>query len=246
MIAHLWSQGENVQKLACLSYWFPVIRDLGLPVPRTQIVRTDVKLIELVDGRQPKGLGEFIIALAQEAEVIGLPLFLRTGQTSGKHDWRNTCRVEKISDLLQHVVNLVEFSEMVDLRGLDTDVWALREFLHTEAAFIAFNGMPITTERRYFVENDTLVCHHPYWPVEAIEGETDVPDWRARLQQINQEGVEVEELGRMARLAGSALHGKWSVDFLFTTDRGWVLTDMAPAQQSWHWPDCPEAEEMSS
>ncbi len=34
------------------------------------------------------------------------------------------------------------------------------------------------------------------------------------------------------------LEGDWSIDWLWTTDRGWVLTDMAVAEQSFHWLDC--------
>ncbi len=40
----------------------------------------------------------------------------------------------------------------------------------------------------------------------------------------------------------AALHlpGYWSIDWLWTTDRGWILTDMAEGDRSFKWdPDRP-------
>ena len=46
----------------CLSFWFPQLRDAGLPVPKTIIVKypDGWKLANLLDGENPPDLDEFI------------------------------------------------------------------------------------------------------------------------------------------------------------------------------------------
>ena len=39
----------------CLSYWFPKLLAAGVPVPRTEIVKTDAELIAILDGQLPDG-----------------------------------------------------------------------------------------------------------------------------------------------------------------------------------------------
>jgi hypothetical protein len=56
----------------CLSYWFPKIEAAGLPVPRTEIVTTDVILFGVLMGEQPKGYDGFLVELRQAVERIGL------------------------------------------------------------------------------------------------------------------------------------------------------------------------------
>lgn len=52
------------------------------------------------------------------------------------------------------------------------------------------------------------------------------------------------QLYELASRAGKAVGGAWSVDILETT-RGypnrWYVTDMAVAEDSWHWPECPNS-----
>jgi hypothetical protein len=233
-----------LQAASCLSQWYPKIAN-KVPTPRTIIVRAGGYLGALLDGREPTGYRDFIKRLRKAVEAMRLPVFLRTGQTSAKFDWNNTCHLTNIDDLEKHVYNIVEFSEVVDLRGLDSNVWAVRELLGTEPAFEAFGGrLPITTERRYFVRDGKVVCRHPYWPAEALaEGfpEARCPDWRERLERLNAERPgEVNHLTFDSTKVAMAVPGFWSVDWLWTK-RGWYLTDMARGEISWHWPGCENA-----
>ena len=224
-----------------LAEWYPLLVAAGIPTPATLIVRTELDLTPLLDGEEPEGFSDFLAELAAAAETIGYPLFLRTGYGSGKHEWRDTCFVPAPADLGQHVFALLEWSNLVDLFGLPTGTWVVRELLPTEAAFTAFGGMPITRERRYFVEDGQILGFTPYWPPEAIVAPS-VPDWRERLDAINQmSDGEIAELSALAIRVSAAVPGAWSVDFLWVPDRGWLAIDMAHAEASFCWAEHPNA-----
>lgn len=244
----------------CLSYWFPKLRDAGVPVPRTEIVRTAADLSPVVDGQLPDGWGGFLaeltVAIARLTDNASPtpPVFLRTGQGSGKHDWKHTCGLDLSKDTLpNHVAALVRWSHEVDFLGLPTNVWVVRELLPVEpvATLPRYGGMPLVREYRTFVRGGRVVCIHPYWPVGAIrDGLGDVPgttpDDRQiaalfafnRLYPTGPEQAAAELAERVA--AAFADGGAWSVDLL-ATKRGWFVTDMAEAARSFHWDGCPEA-----
>jgi hypothetical protein len=223
----------------CLGFWFPKIVGI-VPTPRTEIIRTNVELWRLLEGEIPDDYYLFLDRLVEAAiRIDGLfednmgAAFLRTGHTSGKHDWSRCCYLTH--DLDGHVRALVEFSAMAGFFGLPTEVWAVREYLPVEPLFrcTAYGGMPVVPERRYFVDGGELLYSIPYWPEQALlEGNPDDTEWREKLPVVQQEfGPEAEA---MARECGEACGGKWSVDVLLTRD-GYYVTDMAEAEQSWGW-----------
>lgn len=227
----------------CLSYWFPRLQATGVPVPATRWLTTDVELDELVDGKAPHGFNDLVRQLELFAgEVGGYPVFLRTGHGSGKHEWKRTCFVRRRFDIAQHVVALVEWSHVVDMFGLPTSTWAVREMLPTQVGFHAFDGnMPITVERRYFVNEGRVVGHHPYWPPDAIEN-ASTGDFELILDRMSVESAdEVDELTALSEVAAAAFDGSWSIDWLWTVDRGWVCIDMADAWDSFRWSAYPSA-----
>lgn len=232
------------REASCMTVWLPAVEKSGVPYPKTIIVKTEVELLRLCDGTKPEGFDAFLDQVKLAGREVGFPCFLRTGLTSGKHDWKRTCYVESPDDIAARVGAIVEFSACCDLMGLPTNVWAVREFLaDTAAAFIAFNGMPVTKERRYFVKDGKVRCHHPYWPAWCIH-RPSVDGWQQMLAQLNQEDeAEIAELTRMAEAVGGIVGGEWSIDFLWTKSRGWVCIDMAQADASFHWVSCPNCPE---
>lgn len=233
----------------CLSHWFPKLEAAGLPVPRTEIVRMPegarLDAFRIVHGEPPETgkLPFFIEHLRSMADKIGFPCFLRTGHTSGKHRWRDTCFVEVPDRLERHVLMLVEESEMVGMMGLPYDVWAVRELLPTKplATCPNYGGMPVNREFRYFVESEDVQCFHPYWPRAALEqGGLSVDD-AARVAEELERVDRLDLVDSLACRAGEALGGAWSIDLL-ETERGWYITDCALAKDSWHWDGCPVAE----
>ena len=241
----------------CLSYWYPKIKDLpGIKTPRTAIIKCDCvdALMSAMDG--PKhdtpaaGARRQVLfdAIHAEAEKIGYPVFLRTGHTSGKHDWNRTCFLPSREAIPQHVLSIVDYSGCVDIIGLPCDIWVVRELLPTKPAFHAFDGMPICREFRCFGRDGACECAHPYWPEAAIfrprpRSVRDKPlpniGWQAALAEMSTLTF-IEETGLRAATAQvtKALGGYWSVDWLQTASGEWYLTDMAKGEQSFHWPGC--------
>lgn len=229
---------ENLPPSNALSYWFPKLETADVPVPRTKIIKTDVDFWPLLDGESAEGVSEFLAHLKDEVSDFGLPLFLRTGHTSAKHSWKNSCSVNTIEKLGRSVYELIEYSAIA-MPCLPWSEWVLREFLDLDTRFTAFHGdMPINNERRYFIENGEIVCRHPYWPPEAFEvTRTSTLNWREILEEMNSE--EAPELEELTLRVASVFDGAWSVDWARARNGLWYAIDMALARDSYHWRGCP-------
>lgn len=225
-----------------LSFWFPRLEAAGLPVPRTKIIKmpqeAQASIWAIFDGKEDGNPKAFFDEIAAAGAEFGFPCFLRTDQTSGKHNWEETCFLPSADDIPQHVFKIAEFSEMCDFMGLPWHTWAVRELLPTVPFGICprYGKMPICREFRFFVDDGAVRCGHPYWPLSSLEqggAEADI-DF-AELCRMADE----ESLRDLAAAAGRAVGGgSWSIDLLETA-RGWYVTDMAEAHKSFHWPDCP-------
>ena len=179
-----------------LADWFPLVEAAGIPVPRTRIVTTGIELVNLLDGIAVPGWEDFTGEVRDAATEMGFPCFLRTGHGSGKHQWRDTCFLRRPEHVAAQVAMLVDWSYAVDFLGLPTHTWVVRELLPVEAPFTAFKGMPVSKERRYFVNDGVVVGHHPYWPPGAVaEGDPrtvhgsmlEAAEWKAMLAPLNVE-----------------------------------------------------------
>jgi hypothetical protein len=229
-----------------LAYWFPRLAAAGVPVPRTEIVATDLPLIGLCDGQPPEGLDGFLGRLRAAAGRLGYPAFLRTGHGSGKHQWRRTCYLAGPEDIPAHVAALVEWSALVDFLGLPTRTWAVREFLPLEAPFHAFDGMPVAREFRTFFRAGRLLCIHPYWPPDSIRNPSRA-DWRellAAASELSQPSRALDArpaLERIVERVAPRFDGAWSLDLARAVDGTWYAIDMAEMDRSFHWPGCPNA-----
>ena len=231
-----------------MSYWYPRLQLSGVLTPRTEIVRTGVNFWPLFDGQPVEGFGEFVAELAGAAQQVGgFPAFLRTGHTSAKHDWKNSCYVASETELRSHVIAILEYGECTSLMGLPVDVWAVRELIPTICHFLAFHGrMPITQERRYFFADGMVCCRHPYWPDSAFINQwCSTESWRAALRVMNLETKqETGNLAMLTQRVAAHFDGAWSLDWLLGADGRWWAIDMATAETSWHWPGCPVAKKQ--
>lgn len=232
----------------CLSYWFPKLDGAGLPVPKTKIIRhtqdRQSDLMHLCDGKTPERYQELVAAVSDAAKGFGaFPVFLRTGQSSGKHEWKNTCCLQSADGetVARHIANLVNFHGIFDL---DYDVWVVREWLSGPIAFFAeqFDDMPVRREFRCFVDGPEVVCVHPYWPKRAFEGLQNAltKEQEAALNIISDIGPPFHVVTDLASRSGATLEGQWSIDIL-DTDRGWFITDCSIASCSFHWDGCENA-----
>lgn len=234
---------SGIDKTA-LSYWFPKIEAVGLPVPKTRIIAMPPGAQEEVwaalddkPGNPTSFFYPFIEELIRAGNALGWPCFLRTNHTAGKHQWEQTCHVWSASKIASHVIALAAHSEIVSMPGLPWNTWVVRELLSTIPLGICprYGNMPVCREFRFFVDGPRVRCWHPYWPKEAISRGAVEPaiDYEG-LSRMPNEIV----LSRLASDAGAAVGGSWSVDIL-ETKRGWYITDMAEAEKSYHWEGCP-------
>ncbi len=227
----------NMQQDSSMLNWFPKIKDV-LPVPKTEILPLNNdefgELIGLLDGNPI--LPELRTKIANSAAKIGYPLFMRTDQGSAKHDYENSCHLTSEKDLLGHLACLIEWHLM---RDLWPQAIVFRELLQLHAPFKAFDGLPIAKERRYFVDEGKVMCHHPYWPEGAIQPGRSIknlmPGWQKKLAEINQEDEgEISCLTRMAEDFNECVPGFYSVDFALTGIGKWYMIDAARGELSYH------------
>lgn len=235
----------NPNELADMSYWFPILKETEVKVPNTTMIASGITMKEymgMLDDVKPEAWDRFVADMTRAIEEMGGELeavFIRTGQGSGKHEWNRTCYYDGSRSIEAHLYALIEWSFLVDMVGLRCTTWAVREMLPTSAPFTAFTGkMPVTRERRIFIEDGKVVCNHPYWPKDAIR-DPDEDNWEMTLNALNHiEDVTVGYLEEQSEHVSRAFEGAWSLDWL-ETDRGWYAIDMAPAVLSYHWPRCP-------
>lgn len=231
------------ENLSRLTHWFPMI-PADIPTPRTTIIPCDATHIGIgacdygkaADGAALRTIAEKV---RDAGDGYGWPCFLRTDITSYKHGWNTTCflasrELDRIAHQIGEIVVWAECAWAPPSKAV-----VVREMLPTVPMFHAFPGkMPVTRERRYFVENGRVLCHHPYWPPASIEGHTSDPEWGPKLAAMNEETAdELVRLREMSERVSRAIPGAWSVDWLWTA-RGWFLIDMAEARESFHWEGC--------
>jgi hypothetical protein len=237
--------------ITALSYWFPLIEAAGFPVPKTHIVavpkNVQAEIWGAFDGNSDcVNLTAFAAKVGTVGDKLGYPLFLLTDFTSSKHNWERTCHVTKREALAQHIYTLAEDSEMMDMMGLPWNTLVLREMLPTipKAVCPRYRNMPVCREFRFFVENGTVKCWHPYWPEHALQKGGVKTDTEFMVEMGMHGSQELAELSDLAERVSRAVPGAWSVDIL-ETKRGWFVTDMAEAHKSFHWEGCDIAKEFA-
>ena len=227
-------------------YWYPKIKDLDIPQPKTEsykFTKDEYKTLHKTEGI-PTTLYDNCILVA---EKIGFPLFMRTDNSSCKHGWKKTCYVEIKESLKMHLFELLSTSMMQGWMSYNDNGLFFREFIeldygyYGDKKFTAFYGeFPVNRERRYFIRDGKIQCHHPYWYPDAIQNSSiDSPYKDMILEQINSENrTEIEQLSNYALMVAKIFPEYWSVDFAKSIDDTWYLIDMARGEDSFHWLEC--------
>jgi len=224
-------------------YWYPKIKDLNIPQPKTEMYKFNNEEFELIRNEEmPNSLLKNCLEIA---EKIGFPLFMRTDQSSCKHGWKKTCFVESRESLEHHFFELLNTSTMQGWMSYTDNGLVFRGLLDLEIGhkhgipFTAFYGeFPVNKERRYFIKNGKLQCRHPYWYPNAIRNPS-FNDWESTLNVLNKETPdEVLLLTTYAQKVADLFSGYWSVDFAKGIDGKWYLIDMAIGNDSFHWLEC--------
>jgi hypothetical protein len=227
-------------------YWYPKIKDLDIHQPRTEIIPAQVvseeDWISFIDTGKPCFDLERVKRACRE---IGYPVFVRTDQASGKHDWKNTCFIESQDKLVGNLRRIVEFSFMADILGLSIQAIVVRQYIPMVNLFTAFYGdLPINPEIRCFIEAGLVRCWHWYWIKEAIAESKppSVKNWE-RILAMTQRTLRTTDLEEVLVGAKKVADrftddGYWSVDFCKSQAGPWILIDMAEGERSWHDSTC--------
>lgn len=227
-----------------LLYWFPIIKTLDIPMPKTEIIpfENPADVIKVLDGDVSE-LNKIWDKVEEKGDELGYPLFMRTDLTSGKHSWKDTCFIETKKKLKENVYSLIDQHYCCDCGNAGAIV--LREYIPMNTLFTAFWGeMPVNVEFRYFIRDGKILCSHWYWITEAIKGNTKEPDWKRLLRRGKRKSHNI--LNGYAGKVASVLPEFWSVDFCLAKDGRWILIDLAMGNQSWHPRNCHYAKQAGS
>lgn len=212
--------------------WYPKIKDLDIPQPRTEFVLLSKEEYYSTMDAMPNSITEKVDTLIKNK--FKLPVFIRTDQSSAKHYWRNTCFYDG-NNLAKHLFELCEFNHCAEMPfGLPFRSIVVREYIEMDSKYKAFEDMPVNPERRYFIKDREVVCHHFYWIKEAIR-DPSAENWAELSDEMNRETKEeIQLLMEYSKIVANAIEGFWSIDFCKAKDGCWILIDMATGENSWH------------
>ncbi len=217
-------------------YWLPKIENIdGINVPRTEIIEMEEDALVLVNVNMNLFIQEYGSLFENVLKKFDFPLFIRTDEMARKRDWENTCYVKNKSKFYPNLKNLVTDN----LRcGEKCRAILIREFIPLEHLFVKFTSIPVSKERRYFIKDGKILCHHAYWNRIAFENSL-TKDEELQLKEINKESEEeIKELSTMALKVAKVMKGSWSIDFAKSDSGKWFLIDMATANHSEHPEEC--------
>jgi len=233
-------------KRSSMDYWYPKIKVLPIPQPKTLRVNNRIEettWYKMLDGNRNSEIDLLINRIQKACKKIGYPVFLRTDHFSGKHDWKNTCYIEKKEDIGKHLWNLVEANFVAGMFGeLPISSFYVREYVQMNNLFKAFWGkLPINPEIRLFIDKE-YICHHWYWIEDAIAvSRTDTENWRTILSDAKKKAkidLPLAQIKEIAKMVGKVITGYWSVDLCQSINGEWYLIDMAAGELSWHPEEC--------
>lgn len=233
-----------------LLYWYPKIQKLDISQPKTMIILITEKEMKSVRNEMvPKSLTKRVQMIIKDN--FSLPVFIRTDLASGKHEWKKSCYYDGTTELWHNLYHIISFNLCADIFGLDFEAMVVREFIPMDTRFTAFWGeMPVNPERRYFVKDGKVLCHHNYWIKEAIADSGKRPsltNWEQHCDEMNKETEdELRLLDWHSHKVAQELYGYWSIDFCKAKDGKWYLIDCATGDNSWHPASCKYGHEPQS
>jgi len=230
-----------------MSFWYPRIKRLDIPQPETKRFELNRSIYWKVlfneDGTMPPegDMEKFETAAAK----LGFPVFMRTSETSAKHQWNETCYVKTMKDLKRNFWRLLEDNYL----AVDhiPDAIFFRKFIPMESYFTGwYHEFPVNKEMRTFIKDGKCQCYHPYWPPGAMkQAKPKDPDWEEKYEKICQlserDEFTVLQFSNMVALTFKEKYedpGWWSCDFAKAKDGDWYLIDMALGPVSAHYFGC--------
>lgn len=254
-----------------MSNWLFAIKEVVdkthfFKIPKTRIIKVPLALLQstrVYDFRELSPLSLDIINRFA-CRVFDLDLekdyFIKTGTFSSKFDFRNAkvTKGQEVSELgsylwyIQHQANQMAspLNNRVIYGVSSNNEWVVREFIDdVEGNPTIYNGLPLHTEYRVFVDFDTeeVIGISPYWHPEVMKENFLDIGVSAPIQKnhdyinyINHEEtlmkryeenkiLVISEVSKL--LKDCKLKGQWSIDIMQNGSDFWLI-DMARASES--------------
>lgn len=254
-----------------MGYWLPNIlpavqKTNTFRVPKTHIIKVPLPILQLsrmefegINRTTLNILDDWLFQLCDLDE--SKDYFVKTGTYSSKYNFRNA-KVTGAKEVRETAEYLLFLSnQAVHMAGPLTNVsrygvsttneWVVREYIaDTENNPCIYNGMPLHTEYRAFVDFDTkeILGIHPYWDkdimMERFTGYEDSKDpvmvhdaviYKMHENTLYQRYEENKSLvlKKLETLLQENidLTGQWSIDIMQNGDDFWLI-DMAVAENS--------------
>lgn len=254
-----------------MSNWLFAIKEVVdqtnfFKIPRTRIIKVPLALLQSTRVYEYQDLSplslEIINRYAQKVFDLNLEndYFIKTGTFSSKFDFRNAkvTKGQEVTELgsylwfIQHQAS--QFASPLNNRVVygvsSNNEWAVREFIDDkEDNPTIYNGLPLHTEYRVFVDFDTeeIIGISPYWEPSVMKEHflelgslNDVQKQHDYINYINHEetlmkryeenkSLVVSEVSKL--LKDCKLKGQWSIDIMQNGSDFWLI-DMARASES--------------
>jgi hypothetical protein len=254
-----------------MSNWLFAIKEVVdqtnfFKIPRTRIIKVPLALLQSTRVYEYQELSplslEIINRYAQKVFELDLEkdYFIKTGTFSSKFDFRNAkvTKGQEVSELgsylwyIQHQANQMAspLNNRVIYGVSSNNEWVVREFIDDkENNPTIYNGLPLHTEYRVFVDFDTeeVIGISPYWHPEVMKENFLDIGVSAPIQKnhdyinyINHEETLMKHYEENKSLVVSEvlkllkdckLKGQWSIDVMQNGSDFWLI-DMARASES--------------
>ena len=254
-----------------MSKWLPPIakkvREHNFfKIPKTKILKVPMTLLQSTRTATYNELSPISIEIINRYiyRVFGLDdkkdYFIKTGTFSSKFDFRNAkvTAGQEVKELgsylwyIQHQASqMASMLNNVCLYGVSTNnEWIVREFIDdVEDNPTIYNGLPLHTEYRVFVDFDTkeVIGINPYWDPEVMKKNfLEVGSSAQSQKQHDYVIYSAHEATLMSRyneskdkiidevsklLTNCKLKGQWSIDIMQNGNDFWLI-DMARASES--------------
>ena len=259
-----------------IGFWLPkmvapVASKGFFKIPKTTIIKVPLSLLQLTRinfGTLTPATIAIVDRFCHEAFKLNDngDYFVKTGTYSSKFDFRNAHvvgekEVRELGEYLLFIHYQALCMSHYDLSGRNqpiiygvstTNEWCVREFIKdTESRPTIYNGLPLRTEYRAFVDFDTrqVIGIHPYWDAKVMKDRFDngsdagtpkmmhdAVTYRAcedllQAQYDAGKNKVTEHLQNIISSSDIPLTGQWSVDIMQNGEDFWLI-DMAQADLS--------------
>lgn len=254
-----------------MSNWLFAIKEVVdqinfFKIPRTRIIKVPLALLQSTRVYEYQDLIplslEIINRYAQKVFELDLEkdYFIKTGTFSSKFDFRNAkvTKGQEVSELgsylwyIQHQANQMAspLNNRVIYGVSSNNEWVVREFIDDkENNPTIYNGLPLHTEYRVFVDFDTeeVIGISPYWhpevmkenfldigvsaPIQKNHDYINYINHEETLMKRYEENKDLVVSEVLKLLKDCKLKGQWSIDVMQNGSDFWLI-DMARVSES--------------